>query len=159
MMKKILDLLRALFISPEFLIFSFSIVLYKYNFQVFSRIGTRIQEETKIWEYLPVLPYLFTYAVINISSKIRSPIEKNKKVLYKWPLYNLLKNRVYISIFICILCCFCSIYIWFFENIKNPSLVGLIFLDSILISGITALTNLFALQKLKEILEIGIKDI
>ncbi len=50
------------------------------------------------------------------------------------------------------------VYIWFFENIRNPSLVGLIFLDSILISGVTALTNLFVLQKLKEILEVGIKD-
>lgn len=157
-MKRLLDFLRALFISPEFLFILISVALYKFNFQLFSKIGSRIQEENKIWEYLPFLPFLFTSAVIKISYTIRSPLEKNNKILYKWPLYTYLKNRVYVSIFICILCCLSGFYIWFFEDIKDLALVGVIFFDSIFISGITALTNLLASQKLKEILEIGIND-
>ncbi len=157
-MKRILDFFRALIISPEFLIVLISILLYKTGFQFFTKIGSRIQGEEKIWQFLPSLPFLFSSIVFKYSNRILAPSEKNNKILYKWPLYKHLKNRVYVSILICLLCCLISLYIWFFEDVKDVSIIGVIFFNSILVSGVTALSNFFASQKLKEILALGIDD-
>lgn len=152
-MNRIRNLIIALFVSPEFIALLCALAFVTLAPAKASSIGEAIRSDDEIWKYLPALTLIFAGAAINYSFKLRAPLESpSNKALYQWPLYQLLVDRVYISLFYGISSGAASIALWFSGRQLDPSYVTLVFLTATSISGITALTMLLALQKLKEIL-------
>lgn len=153
-MNRLKNILAAIFVSPEAL----AILLIFANFyflpDYFSLLGKNIRSDPEIWKYLPTLPSLFAGAAITFSAKINAPLENtSNKKLYQWSDYQLLKDRVYVGIFLAILAAFVSLFLWIFGGKWSEKIIGLLFLMSVISSGITALTMFLAPQSLREYLE------
>jgi hypothetical protein len=157
-MKKFIDFIRAFFISFELVIIILSILLYNNDFLIYALIGERIRDNVNLWNFTPTLPFIFTAAIFRYSNRILSPVEKYNKILYKWPHYGFLKNRVYISYFYGIMSCLASIFVLILKDYNNLFFIGALISNSILVSGVTAITNLIAAQKIKEIMTLNIDE-
>lgn len=159
-MKKPIDIIRLLFISPEVVFLLVILLVYQLKPEWLFLVGLPFKKNGEIWKFLPSLPILFTGVVIKVGGKIRAPLENSSnKLLYGWPLYSFLRNRVLVSIFICILCSIGALTIWLFIENLTPITVGAIYLLSVGISGLTALCIVLALPTLKEILGKYVKSI
>ncbi|MER0043606.1 hypothetical protein [Pseudomonas sp. MGal98] len=156
-MNRLKNLTIAIFVSPEFLGFLCVLTFVIFAPEKASNIGEAIRSDEDVWKYLPALTLIFAGATINYSFKLRAPLEApTNKVLYHWPLYQILVDRVYISLFYGVCSGIASITLWFLGRQLEAHHVAFIFLTATLISGLTALTMLLAIQKLKEILTANI---
>ncbi len=152
-MKKNYDILRMALISPELCFLLAVVLVYQLWPDVLSFAGQPFKEKGDVWKYLPTLPILFTGIVFKGGEKIRAPLDNAmNKILYEWPFYNFLRNRVLFSFFICIFCSISAISLWIFIDSLKPSIVGAIYISATGISGLTALCIILALPSLKEIL-------
>ena len=153
-MNRAFNFLAVLFIAPEFLIGLICLCLFYYFEYFFDEIGKSIRSDPEVWKFLPALPLIFSTAAFNFSSKIRAPLENfSNKTLYKWEFYQLLVDRVYVGFFYAIAAGFTAVSLWFFGQSLSTSKVGVIFIFSVLSSGVTALTMLMAQQKIRELIE------
>lgn len=117
-------------------------------------LGDAIRSDAEVWKYLPALTLLFSGAAITSSFKLRAPLESfSNKILYHWPGYQLLVDRVYIGLFYGISSAAASLALWIVGQKISPILTASVFLAATLISGATALSMLLAQQKLRELLE------
>jgi hypothetical protein len=148
------NLLAVLFVAPEFLVGLICLGTFYYFEYFFEWIGKSIRADAEVWKYLPALPLVFSTAAFNFSSKIRAPLENlSNKILYEWNFYQLLVDRVYVGFFYAIFAGFTAVSLWFFGQSLSYSKVGVIFIFSVISSGVTALTMLMAQQKLRELIE------
>lgn len=154
-MKRFLDILRMLFISPEFLIILVILSMNLYAKIFLTTLGSQFKINDEIWKFLPTLPFLFSGIVFKISNKIRVPFESSSnKVLYEWPGYQRIIDRVNLSKFYCILCCAGALSIWIFCKQLPAHLIATFFLVSTLVSGTVAFFMFESSQKLREVLEL-----
>ncbi|MBM7124681.1 hypothetical protein ACFFJT_20445 [Dyella flava] len=146
-------LLFAVFVSPEFLL---SLILYGFYFffpSTFDVLGRHLVSDKEVWKYLPTLPSALAAYAFSMSFKIRAPSkERLRKILYEWPLYNLLVDRVYVGILYAVLCFVLSLFLWILGEGLGSSISALLFLEATAVSGVSALTMHEAAQKLPEIL-------
>ncbi len=152
-MKRIIDILRALFISPEFIILLVIYALLEFKPDWFSLIGTQFKVNDEIRKFAPTLPIIFTGLVFKHGKSIRVPLEKNKK-LYEWNDYYRITDRVFLGIFITLLCSMGAISIWFLTNSISTLYLGVIFIATVSISGFSAFTMYLASISIREILDI-----
>lgn len=153
-MKRIKNLIAALFISPEIVLVLIVLGCLQYFPENFKLLGKSIRSDTEIWKYLPGLTLIFSTTAFNYSSKLRAPLENfSNKHLYEWPHYDLLVDRVYVSLFYAIAAGCTGLWLWFFGQSLSEQAVGAIFLASTGTSGVTALAMLLAHQKLRELIE------
>ena len=153
-MKRILDILKLTIISPETLFLLLMYFFWKNDYSFLTLLGEKIRSNEEVWKYVPVLPFLFSGATFKFSSKLRAPLENSSnKELYEWPGYQKVVDRVIASIIICILCCAVSLVIWIFSNEIPQAMLGMLFLSSVVISGISTLLVYLASHKIREILE------
>lgn len=153
-MIRLKNIVLALFIAPELLIILSVICSSNLFPELVKTVGDAVLADDEIWKYLPGLTLAFASTAITYSSKLRAPLENtSNKTLYEWPLYQLLVDRVYISLFYAITAVAASFYLWFFGKQLDPIKVAVIFLSSCIAAGTTALTMILAHQKLREILE------
>lgn len=153
-MKRIIDILRVIFISPEFLILLIVFVLQIYKADWFILIGKQFQSNNEIWKFLPTLPMLFTSLVFKFGKNIRIPLENNKQ-LYQWNEYYRITDRVHIGIYISILSSIGAISVWLLIDIISNLYIGIIFISSIGISGFSALTMHLASISIREVLDVN----
>lgn len=154
-MKRALDILRMLFVSPEFLVITIVGFMYFYAKDFLTTLGTLFKSNDEIWKFLPTLPILFSGIAFNISNKVRAPFEgMNNKKLYKWPEYHRIIDRVTLSKIYCLLCGAGAISIWIFCKQLPAIIISSIFLISTLVSGVVAFFMFEASQRLREILEL-----
>ena len=156
-MKRIIDVLRAIFISPEFLILFIIVILQAYKADWFILIGKQFHSNNEIWKFLPTLPMLFTGLVFKFGKNIRIPLENNKQ-LYEWDEYHRITDRVFIGIYISILSSIGAISVWLLIDIISNLYIGIIFISSIGISGFSALTMYLASISIREVLVISNKN-
>lgn len=156
-MNRIKYLLIALAVSPEVLVgllVAAFVVIFPRHAAAF---GETIRSDAEVWKYLPGLTFIFVGFIIKSSFTLRAPLESSSnKVLYCWPGYQFLVDRVYVGLFYGIASTIASLALWFFGKAFDPILVALIFLSATLVSGMTALTMLLAQQKLREILGVNL---
>lgn len=153
-MRRIADLLRAFIVSFE-MVWLLLMILVDLNFRsYFTLIGEQFRFNTEIWKFLPTLSLLFTGLAFKLAGKVRAPLPSpyNKR-LYEWPQYHRLKDRVYISLFLCVMSCIGALAIWMFADKMATHMIATIFLSGGGISGIAVLTVYLASHKLREILE------
>jgi len=152
--KRIIDILRVILISPEFLILLIVLVLQIYKADWLILIGKQFQSNNEIWKFLPTLPMLFTSLVFKFGKNIRIPLENNKQ-LYQWDEYYRITDRVHIGIYISILSSIGAISVWLLIDIISNLYIGIIFISSIGISGFSALTMYLASISIREVLDIN----
>lgn len=152
-MRRIIDILRATFISPEFAILLIIIAVMQYKPEWFTLVGKQFQTNNEIWRFLPTLPLLFTNLVFKYGKNIRVPLEKNRR-LYEWDNYHRITDRVFIGIFISVLCSIGAISIWFLTEKTSAINLGAIFIATVSISGFSAFTMYLASISIREVLDV-----
>lgn len=153
-MRKLVDIIRLIFISVEFLYVILLFALVYFIPSWFSLLGTQFHNNTDIWKYIPVIPVALAGFAVTYSWKILHPLENSSnRILYEWEYYWMLKYRVVASIIICAVCVVCSISIWLFSSKLTSKFLGVLFLASSGVSAIVIFNQLLAAFKIKEILE------
>jgi len=73
--------------------------------------------------------------------------------LFEWSQFNRITDRLYAAYLLVILSSLSALSIWIFSSEVMPTLIGLIFLSSVGVSGFVAFQIFLAAQKIKELLE------
>jgi hypothetical protein len=153
-MKRLKFLLSGFFISPEFLSI---IVAFGIGFSFADQaviVGNLIRGNSEAGKYLSGFIATLSTSVFVLSSKIRSPQEKGtNKILYEWPYYNLLLDRVYLSFFYAIFSGAASIVLLIAGTILSAKWIFILSACALLTACSAALTVFLAHQKIREILE------
>ncbi len=153
-MRRALDLLRAICISVELVISLALLATYILKPTIFVQIGHQFKNNSEVWKFLPTLPLLFAGVAIKTSAALRSPADaKRNKILYEWPDYSRIIDRVYIGISMSVASAAGAVGIWIFAVEMPEILLGAIFLASVSISGAIALSFTVSSHKIKELLE------
>lgn len=151
-MKRLLNIIRTFFISPEFIALLVVYILFLYFPTTFENIGKSFINPNEYIKYIALLPMAFTGIIFtHIIKSILFPEEK-RKALYEWQDYFLLRDRVMIGAIISILCSVSCILIFLFQASVESKYVALIFISSILISSISVFTMFLATIAIREIL-------
>lgn len=130
-MKKFLDTVRFIFISPE-IVFGIVVLLLMIRFSETAKfISSYIFNPKMQWnDYIkllgiPVTSLVFTY---KFGEMILNPEDKeNRKKLKTWPNYWMLRNRIYYALVISVLSLLGSLWSWYYA-IKLDMTYGTIFL-------------------------------
>ena len=154
LMNKLIETVRFIFVSFEFLILIVIIAIALVNIDWYSRLGDEFKSNNDIWRWLPTIPLVFAIASIRMGSKILHPRENaSNRVLYEWSSYWKLKFRVITSIVESCLCVVASIIIWIFTDDMSSGIVGTVYISAISVALIISLTLLLAHYKIREIME------
>jgi hypothetical protein len=152
-MKRILDIIRFTFVSPEFVWILVGVaLLYSYPLPL-TIVGNKISSNDEVWKWLPTLPLLFAGIAFKLSSKVRAPFDKGNKQLYDWYHYNRITDRIYAAYILVSVSVISNVSIWMFTEVFTSSMLGFVFLASVGVSGFVALQIFLAAQKIREILE------
>lgn len=152
-MKRLKDIARLIFISPEALWVVFVVFIYLLFSEWLAILGGQLTTNTDAWKALYALPVVFTGIALNYAGKIRAPLGKEEnKALYEWPLYHMVVDRVVISVVLCIASCIGSISIWVFTKELSEARIAGLYIVFLGVSGISTIIMIFAEHKLKEIL-------
>lgn len=153
-MNRILDVVRAIFISFEFAWVLFVMATYFLYPQILFLIGAQFKTNAEIWKWLPTLPLLFSTAAFQAAAKLRAPLENaSNRKLYEWQDYYRITDRVYLGLFLCILSCIGATVIWIFTSHMNEMLIAGIFLVSTGVSGVVAFIMYVSGHKLRELVD------
>ena len=152
-MKRVLDILRIILISPELLWVLIIFVMYNFIGDSLSLLGNQFKTNSDIWKTLYILPFIFTGFAFKIAGRLRSPLQKEEnKILYEWPQYHMITDRVLVSLFLCIISCIIVASIWVISDRINATLIAAVYLIFLGVSGISTLMMILSEHKLKEIL-------
>lgn len=147
------NLVLVTVVSPELLLVLVLIAFISFVPETLGELGDKLRADPEVWKYLPSLTLLFAGAVFAYSSKIRAPVEcGGAKPLYEWPLYQLLVDRVNVSLVFASASFAASLILWVFGKSWSSATVGVVFLGANGVAGTTAVTMLLAHQKLRELL-------
>lgn len=153
-MKRLVDIFRFAFISPEFAwVLGVSVLAHLFPLPLES-IGGAISANDDVWKWLPTFPLIFAGVTFKLSSKVRSPLDKGNKQLYEWACFNRITDRLYAAYMLVTLSVISIVSIWIFREHLDVVMVGSIFIGSIGVSGFIALQVFLASQKIREILEL-----
>lgn len=152
-MIRIIDWLRLIFISPEFLWACAVVAVYIYFGDWVCTLGKHLGSSSDISKGFYGLPLGFTAVAFKFAGKVRAPMgkEENKK-LYEWPGYYRLRDRVLFSILLCLLCCIGTGVLWLMSDKINFPLLGALYLICLGIAGFSTLSLILSEHTIKEIL-------
>lgn len=111
-MRQLFDIVRAIFISFEFLyvlVLIFMLVNYP---AILCTIGDFMRMAPDTLKYLPTFHVPFISASAFLTFKILSPLQSTNKTLYDWPDYFKMKNRSIISVVMCAIAAIGAIITW-----------------------------------------------
>jgi hypothetical protein len=153
-MKVIIEFLRILFISFEFVLILVILLTLPLIPDVYALIGNKFIADTEIWKYIPILPLSLAGASINYAWKILTPLSNSSnRALYEWPNYWKLKLRVIVSIVLCVLCLSLAILLWLFCKDLRPAQIGALYIGITIVPLIVVFNQLLAAFSIKELLE------
>lgn len=152
-MKRLKNFFLALIVSPEIIIVLLVGLWFYRAPDSLGEIGEKLKSDPEVWKYLPSLILVFSGAAFHFSSKIRAPLEgASNRLLYEWPLYQLLVDRVIIGLFFSVCSSLVGFGLWFCGRTLPNQTVGGLFLLAAGVSGITAFTMMLSYQKIRELL-------
>ncbi len=136
---KLLETLRIVFISPEFLAILAIFATYYHVPALFESLGNQFKVNTEIWKFIPTIPLAICGFSIQYAWKILFPLDgAGNTILLQWPNYWKLKLRVITSVIICAVCFLGAISIWIYSNILSPNHIGAIFITISILSIISS---------------------
>lgn len=153
-MERIKNFLICIFVSPELVVLLLIAVGFVYSPESLVALGENLKSDSEVWKYMPTLTLVFSGAAFGLSSKIRAPLENSSnKLLYEWPLYQLLVDRVLVSMAFAGICGATGLLLWVFGQSLSATTVGCVLLAATGVSATTAVTMLLAHQKLRELID------
>jgi hypothetical protein len=153
-MKRIADIFRFTFISPEFAVILLLLVGASIFPDLFSALGQKIKDSEAVSQWLPTLPILFCGITFRLSSKVRAPFEAGNRELYQWAQYNRIIDRLLASYILCVVCCLASLYLWVFAGDVDYLLIGQLSSASMLVSALVTFNIFIASHKIREVMEL-----
>jgi hypothetical protein len=151
-MKKFWESLRLMIVSPEVLsLLGVGAIAYHWP-EPFHFLGSKFASDEKLWEYIPVIPIGVLTFVVYLSFQLQAPIDSANRELYDWDLYWALKYRIIATLLWSGVSALFSLAIWFLSKNLPLTLVGCLFIGSLILSLVVAVNALLALFNLKEIL-------
>ncbi len=151
-MRKFLDIIRIIFVSPELLMIIVITILYVEFQSYFLMVGEKLLSNESWLKYIPTIPGMLLMFSVKYSWKILKPSGETNKILYEWKDYWRLKYRVIISIGICFLCTCLSFYNWIFIGDSSKALFALLTAISIVVALIVVGTLLLAAFRINELM-------
>jgi hypothetical protein len=151
-MKQLTDALRFVVISPELLVIA-SLLLIGHTYpDLATVVGDKLIANTEITSVLlgfPIALFLWTYPE---AKSILFP-KDNNKVLIEWNDYPLLRNRVYYSLFLQIVCVVASAILFLFKSDIESRIfaVGLVMILGVLLC--IAISLAMASMQIRQIIE------
>lgn len=152
MWRRLIEILRVIFISPEILFLLAILCLTVYFPSLVIFIGIRILGNGKLWDLIYVFPFALLAYAFRLAFQLHAPVEAANRELYDWEQYWTLKLRILVTLFWAAIACFLSLMIWFGGNDISPQWVGQLFIAATGISLIETASGILALFVLKEIL-------
>jgi hypothetical protein len=152
MLRRFLEILRIIVISPEVVALLSFMLVYWYWPHPYELIGSKFSSNTKLWEYIPAIPLSILSFAVYLTFQLQAPIPEANRELYDWEMYWALKYRIIASLFWAGISAILSLSIWFFNSELSHALVGCFFLSAVGLSIIVVSTEILALFSLKEIL-------
>lgn len=126
-MKKCIDFLRVLIISPEFCVIAFVItgIIIKPEFLLTILAKTNLTSE--IIKYFALVPVGLIVLILREVKFVLYPKEDKVNLLQKWPKYYLLKNRFYVSVLYGAVFVLLGLSTWVFTFNDKTIMVSLLF--------------------------------
>lgn len=152
-MKRINNLLRSIFIGPEFLIILLSIFLFYFYKEFYILLTTKLIENNgRIIQYfLPIVTSCLVASFL-FFEKIRLPKDDNKYFL-NWKEYTILIDTAYIGLCYNLISTITTFIIYIYYKDIKEEFISSIFLASILIIFISTFTMFLAKIKIRELIE------
>ena len=153
-MTRFIDILRIIFISPEFLLFLLLVALGLYPFDFILSLADQFKvklDEWRLW-YLGASTALCVWG-IKLSTDLKAPLSGSNKLLYDWGGYQRLKDRVHISMVLLIALLVYAVVSSMLWKQVSPHAVLISMLGSLLLEGVISLNMLLAKQMMKEVFD------
>lgn len=148
-MSRLLQIIRTIFVSAEFLIVIISLAVGLFFSEYLTLIANYIEPINSFIEYLALLPPgMLAFFVIRRDSLLFIPDDKGN-ALQKWPLYQQLTDTFWVGCGWLLLCTLVVVTIWGLNLLATP--YGLLcFVAAMVISVVSSCSLLFARDYLKK---------
>lgn len=151
-MKKTLEVIRILLVSPETLLLVLMAGLFVWKDLWLVYIGRNLLEHDDVTTWMPVLPISLCGGTIFLAFKLTEPKGGgNNKALYDWPDYWRLEYRRNIGIGWCSVSALIMLVAWIFRDDLTLAWVGGLFVSAIGLAVISSSSLLFATFVLKRL--------
>ena len=130
-MKRCLDCLRLVFISPEFALVVVVVACRFWWPAALEIIGQKMKGETDSAKYLFLLPIAVLATNFGLAWRILFPSESLKRAIQEWEEYHRLWDRVVFGLFETALASVVSLGCWFFKSELSHRTVGALLAVSI----------------------------
>jgi hypothetical protein len=153
-MKYVLEALRMIFISFEFIFALVVFLLHQQNPHFFTILGDSLTGDSEITKWLPAIPLgLSIYCFVDLIWKLITPLSASNRELYDWPDFWRLKIRCYFSLILSAVCAAVALSIWIFSKAISHEWIGVLFLFSVGLALINAGCMAFASFAIRIIME------
>jgi hypothetical protein len=152
-MRRILNIVRCIIISPEFLFFLVLFFLHRWFFKYFAILGEKMVQDGEIWKFVPVVPFGMAVISFRLSSSLRAPLDGSNKILYDWPMFSFLVARVYVGMAFSGMFAAGALVLWVLGKEFREDVIGALFVAITGGSCLTYLTMLIGYQNIREILD------
>ena len=149
-MKRALDFVRAVIISPEVIAGLIPIAVYSIWTEPANLVASEITRDVKWGIGLTIAPVTFGIAAYTLGTEVLSP-HGTRRIMLDWPDYPMLKSRVLITLGFCA----CGVLLGLgglYVTVQQKSAFGATMLFSVLFSsGVSLVTLGLAKWKIREI--------
>lgn len=152
MIRRLIETIRIIIISPEIIIIMAIYAGSIYWPQAYDFMGKNLESHDKLLPFIPVIPLGLLAFSVDLAFKIQAPINSTNRELYDWDSYWMLKCRIIVSIMWSGFTALCSLVILFASSILTPLAICILFFISIGVGISVAMTGISALFSLKEIM-------
>ncbi len=152
-----IDILRFVFISPEFLGIIIAVAVYIYKKNLFTIFGSEISSNPTLTGILITAIFSILMGIFKYGKDILLPKE-NSKILIQWDGYRNLRNRVYFAMFLGIAAFLGCLFSYLLRANINNSLLGFIFIIAIILALISLFTMVLASWKIREIIDSQLEE-
>ncbi len=154
-LRRALDALRAIVISPEFAGCGLCYLIWLVTPITFDGIGSRIKADEKLWQLVLALPLLVLPWALVEAKAVLFPVEPSsaRRSLHLWPDYWRLKLRVVLALLWILAAAVLSVAVWLFKGDLSDSVAGVLSIGAIVICLIAAGSLWWAAINTKEIVQ------
>lgn len=152
-MRRVLDVVRAILLSPEFVFAAGLALIVSLKSEIFISLASMVTSVDERINYLA----LISPAIVAVLIKQKDDLlfvsgHPMAGALQEWPQYHLILDRYWVTIMWCVLCSIITISIWILDGDLSHYIIFSLFFGSIIISLIASLTFFSATITLRRIL-------
>ena len=153
-MSKVKDVLRFLFISPEFMILLAIAGVYLTYPDPLSWVGAALKANSDALAYWPTIPIGLTVYAFSRGGKLLHPREaESNRDIYDWPDFWRLKSRVIASVVICSLASLLALFTWLAADQLSMAAIGIGAVLSMSIAATSTFLLYLAWLRMRELAE------